>query len=86
MSAAVLEQKKTERSATISEEKILNMLWCVVDEPKNYLKVKVSNVFDNAYRINVWSEYEDKIHNIIRVKISHSYFCKLINQELVVLS
>jgi hypothetical protein len=84
MSAVMLE--KTERLATISEEKILNMLWCIVNEPKNYLKVKVLNVFDNAYRINVWSEYNDEVHNITCVKISHSYFCKLINQELVVLS
>jgi len=85
MSSAILEEKKIEKTAKTSENQILEMLWREKGKPKNYLKIKVVNVFDNAYRVNVWSEFEDKIHKINRVRISHSYFCKVVDQELLVI-
>lgn len=68
----------------VDDESILKMLWEIVDKPKNSLKIKVINVFDNAYRINVWSEYYDSLHNIQRVRISNSYFCKINNDVLTI--
>ena len=85
MSSAVLEEKTIEKVAKISENQILDMLWREKGKPKNYLKIKVVNVFDNAYRVNVWSEFEDEIYKINRVRISHSYFCKVVDQELLVI-
>lgn len=82
MNAALLEPEKN--TAEISETKILDMLWNLVEKPKNYLKIKVINVYDNAYRINIWSEYDDPIHKLKRVKISQSYFCKLYDDGLVI--
>lgn len=82
MNAALLEpENKTEN---INDQKILDMLWNLVEKPKNYLKIKVVNVYDNAYRINVWAEIHDPVHKLDKVKITHSYFCKLYPDGLVI--
>jgi len=76
MNSTVLKEPESKPSK-ITDEKVLEMLWKIVDKPKNCLKVKVVNVFDSFYRINVWSEYHDSLHNIQKVRISNSYFCKV---------
>jgi len=82
MSTAVLEEPMVKK--TFTDNEILELLWNKVEKPKSYLKIKVVNVYDNAYRINVWCEYYDPIYNLNKVKIGHSYFCKLIDNELIV--
>lgn len=69
---------------TITDKDIINMLFKEIDEPKNIYKIKVINIFENAYRINVWSENYDEISKLNKIKISHSYFCKLNNGKLKV--
>jgi hypothetical protein len=83
MNSALLEPEKKE-DKPVDEHKILDMLWNLVEKPKKYLKIKVVNVFDNAYRINVWGEYHDPLHKLDKVKITHSYFCRLYSDGLVV--
>lgn len=82
MSTAVLETPMVEK--TFNENEILELLWDKVEKPKNYLKIKVVNVYDNAYRINIWCEYDDPIMKLKKVKIGQSYFCKLYGNELVI--
>ena len=74
-------EKKQEKN-TITDVEIINMLFQEVNEPKNIYKTKVINVFDNAYRINIWSENYDELSKLNKIKISHSYFCKLNNGKL----
>lgn len=79
MTTAVLEPEKV-----LNNSEILAKLWEIVGKPKECIKVKVINVYDNAYRINVWGEVHDKIHNIQKVKVTQSYFCKLYDDVLIV--
>lgn len=82
MSTAILEEPMAKKNFT--EDEVLELLWKKVEKPNNYLKIKVINVYDNAYRINVWCEYDDVVHKIKRVKIGRSYFCKLSNNNLII--
>ena len=52
---------------------IESLLFKQVDKPKGHLMTKVINLWENRYRINVYTEiYED---NLVKRKISQSYFC-----------
>jgi hypothetical protein len=52
---------------------IESLLFKQVEKPKNFLMLKIINVFDNRYRINIYTEVEE--HNLIKRKIAQSYFC-----------
>lgn len=55
------------------EFEIESLLFKQVEKPKNHLMTKVINLWDNRYRINVYTEiFED---NLMKRKISSSYFC-----------
>jgi hypothetical protein len=52
---------------------IESLLFKQVEKPSNFLMIKIINVFDNRYRINIYIEtYED---NLIKKRIHSSYFC-----------
>jgi len=53
---------------------IESLLFKQVEKPKNHLMTKIINVWDNRYRINVYTEiYQD---NLIKRKIHNSYFAR----------
>lgn len=52
---------------------IESLLFKQVEKPKNYLMTNIINVWENRYRINVYTEFEED--NLIKRKIENSYFC-----------
>lgn len=52
---------------------IESLLFKQVDKPKHFLMTKVINVFENRYRVNVYTEVEED--NLIKKRIAQSYFC-----------
>jgi hypothetical protein len=64
----------------ITDEQIESLLFKITEKPKNLHMVKISNVFDNRYRINVWTTTEQD--GLIKNKIDKSYFAKIIDKEL----
>jgi len=52
---------------------IESLLFKQVEKPKNFLMTKIINVYDNRYRINVYTEFEED--NLTKKRISASYFC-----------
>ena len=57
----------------MNDIEIESLLFKQVEKPKNLLMVKAINVFDNRYRINVYTEVEED--GLIKKRISASYFC-----------
>jgi hypothetical protein len=57
----------------MNEIEIENLLFKQVDKPKNLLMVKINNVYDNRYRINVYVQIEEE--GLIKKRIAQSYFC-----------
>lgn len=73
---------KTEKTA--DNTKIEKLLFKQVNKPKNLHEVRISNVFDNRYRINVWTTVEED--NLTKRKIHSSYFAHLINGETLTIT
>tara|TARA_R100000278_G_scaffold117578_1_gene97625 strand:- start:986 stop:1231 length:246 start_codon:yes stop_codon:yes gene_type:complete len=56
---------------------ICDMLHNLYEKPKNFLMCKAVNVYDNKYRINVYSKLYDPLSQLERKFISQSFFCRL---------
>jgi hypothetical protein len=52
-----------------------SLLFKQVEKPKNHLMTKIINVWENRYRINVYTEIFDTTIQLTKRKISASYFC-----------
>lgn len=64
----------------MNETKIEDLLFRQVDRPKNTVQVRVVNVYEDRYRINVWvSVVEDGLN---KNKIGASYFAHFDGNEL----
>ena len=63
---------------------ICDLLWKQVERPKNLETCKAINVYDNKYRINVYTRSHDEIYDVDRIRITQSYFAKLEGEELVI--
>lgn len=55
------------------DHEIESLLFKQVEKPKHHLMTKVIKLWDNRYRINVYTEIEED--NLIKRKIANSYFC-----------
>lgn len=65
-----------------SESLITSLLFKQVEEPKNMVKLKIVNVFDNRYRINIWTEKVED--GLIKYKITQSYFARFADNSLII--
>lgn len=65
---------------TESNNKIKELLFSQKERPKNLHEVKIVNVFDDRYRINVWVRHSD--NGIEGTKIHSSYFARFDGDSL----
>ncbi len=63
-------------------EKVCSLLFKQIDRPDNFELCKAINVYDNKYRINVYTRIWDDIWQIEKKRITHSYFAKLEGDSL----
>ena len=54
---------------------IESLLFKQVEKPKHHLLTKIHNVWENRYRINVYTEVFDQTIQLAKRKIYASYFC-----------
>lgn len=66
------------------ELEIESLLFKQVEKPKNHLMTKIINLWENRYRINVYIEIEED--NLIKKRISASYFCHYNNGKLQIMN
>lgn len=65
------------------ELEIESLLFKQIEKPPNFLTIKIINVFDNRYRINIYVEiFED---NLIKKRIQASYFCHYFPGKLIII-
>ena len=57
----------------MSDIEIESLLFKMVEKPKNHLMTKTINLWENRYRVNVYTEITED--NLIKRKIHSSYFC-----------
>ena len=63
---------------------VCDLLWKQIDKPLNIEMCRAINVYDNRYRINVYTRRYDKEFDIDRVRITQSYFAQLDGDELII--
>lgn len=63
---------------------ICELLWEQVDKPKNLETCRAINVYDNKYRINVYTRSHDELYDLDRIRITQSYFVKLDGDQLII--
>lgn len=69
------------------EQKLNDAIFDKVEKPKGFLFVKSHNVYNDRYRVNIYSDHvENSELNIMGKRISHSYFCKYDGENLTILS
>jgi hypothetical protein len=74
-------KKKVEKSQVEDNEELERLLFKQVERPKGVKEVKIVNVYDNKYRINIWTSVEED--GFTKNKIHGSYFAKLENGNLI---
>jgi hypothetical protein len=75
-------KKETAPSPT-QDSLIEELLFKQVEKPKGLQAVKITNVFDNRYRINVWIKVVEE-NGLEKNKIHSSYFAHLNGDELTI--
>lgn len=61
---------------------ICDKLFETVEKPERLEFCKAVNVYDNKYRINLYSKVYDPIKDIDKLRITHSYFAVLNGNNL----
>lgn len=56
---------------------VCDMLFNKYHKPKGFHSCKAINVYDNKYRINVYTTRRDIIYDLDRTRINHSVFARL---------
>jgi hypothetical protein len=65
-------------------EKVESLFFKKIQKPKNFDQIKIYNVFDNRYRINVWVNLTE--NGLDKKKIHSSYFARLNEDELNIIN
>lgn len=65
---------------------ICTLLFKQRERPKNLEVCKAVNVYDNKYRINVYTRSYDDFWDVDKVRITQSYFAKLEGENLTIVS
>lgn len=68
----------------MDNEKIKDLLFKLIERPKKLQDVKIYNVFNNKYRINLWTKIEE--NGLDKNKIHSSYFVKLIDDKIEIIN
>ena len=64
---------------------IESLLFKQVEKPKRHLMTKIINLWENRYRINVYTEIFDETIQLTKRKIHSSYFCHYFPGELKII-
>lgn len=81
---ATKEKVTSEKATKPTDQQVLDLLYTQVVKPEKVVREAVFNVYDNRYRINIWTAVEHPF--IPRAgKITQSYFCVLDKDGLTIL-
>ena len=65
---------------------VCSLLFKQIEKPKNLETCKAVNVYDNKYRVNVYTRSHDDFWDVDKVRITQSYFAKLEGENLTIVS
>lgn len=68
------------------EISVCDLLFKQIEKPKNLEMCRAINVYDNRYRINVYTRSYCQEYDVDKVRITQSYFAKLNDNKLIILA
>ena len=75
--------KQAEQGATRErDERVVSMVLELLGEPANYFGTTVRNVFEDKWRVNVWTQHYSSERVTPVHHISHSFFLTIQNGEI----
>lgn len=61
------------------------LLFKQVEKPKNFLMVRSLLLFENRYRVNIYTQTDEE-EGLLKKRISSSYFCHYHSGKLTIIS
>ena len=58
----------------VEDSTVCDLLFEQKEKPKNFLFCKAINVYDNKFRINIYTKTYDELMDLEKTKIAESYF------------
>ena len=74
---------ETQESTYERDQAVVGMVLDLLGKPAHYFGTTVTNVFEDKWRVNVWSQHWSSVRVTPVNKISHSYFLTIQNGEIV---
>ena len=65
------------------DERVVSMVLGLLGKPVHYFGTTVTNVFDDKWRVNVWTQHWSSVRVTPSYEIAHSYFLTIQNGEIV---
>lgn len=65
---------------------VCDLLFKQIKKPDNFEMCKAINVYDNKYRINVYTKIYDDFRDLEKKRITQSYFAKVNGDKLEILA
>ena len=81
----VQKKKQVERPVGVAPEVIEDAVLKIMGKPKNFYQINALNLYDNRWRVDIWTSYvaKDSMTGLDSYKISYSYFCHVQGNEIV---
>ena len=74
---------KAKKSTFERDQKVVGMVLDLLGKPAHYFGTTVTNVFEDKWRVNVWTQHWSSVRVTPVNKISHSFFLTIQNGEIV---
>lgn len=68
-----------------NNQQVCDLLFTQIEKPKNFETCRAINVYDNRYRVNIYTRKYDEIYDVEKVRITQSYFCKLADKDELII-
>ena len=80
-----VKKKVVDRPTGVAPELIEDAVLKIMGKPKNFYQINALNVYDNRWRVDIWTSYvaKDSMTGLDSYKISDSYFCHVQGNEIV---
>ena len=80
-----VKKKVVDRPTGVAPELIEDAVLKILGKPKNFYQNNALNVYDNRWRVDIWTSYvaKDSMTGLDSYKISYSYFCHIQGNEIV---
>ena len=84
-SKTVQKKKKTVKPAGVAPELVEDAVLKIMGKPKDFYQINALNVYDNRWRVDIWTSYvaKNSMTGLDSYKISYSYFCHVQGNEIV---